>query len=326
MKRREFIAGLGGTVLYPRVPLAQANTKTIGLLLGGRPDDPLWQPFLGAFVQQLNQLGWIEGRNLHLEYRWAAGDVGRMRSGAQELIAIGPNAILAVSAPTIPFLRHETRTIPIVFVLVIDAIALGAVTNLAKPGGNITGFTNFEASMGGKWLGLLKEVAPNIKRVGCMFSPEMDSTFAGVLINSIQGAASSLAVEITLARVQNETDIEEAMRVLSENGGLISLPGNFNALHRKAIAEQAARYRVPVISPFDFFPAAGGLMSYGTVSEDEFRNAAIYMDRIFAGANPGDLPVQMPMKFKLVINLKAAKGLGLGIPPSLLAQANEVIE
>jgi putative tryptophan/tyrosine transport system substrate-binding protein len=326
MRRREFIAAGSAALFWPCAGATQANRKTIGLLLGGRPEDPLWQVFVGAFVQQLAQLGWIEGRNLHLEYRWAAGDVGRMRTGAEELVAVQPDAILGGTAPTLPFLLRETHTIPIVFVLVIDAIALGAVTNLARPGGNITGFTNFEPSMGGKWLELLKEIAPNIKRVGCMLNPEMDAGFASVLIGSIQGAAPSAGVEITQAKVQSDTDVEEALRALSNDGGLILLPGNFNALHRQAIAELAARYRVPAISPFDFYPNVGGLMSYGTVSEDEFRNAAIYMDRIFNGTNPGDLPVQMPTKFKLVINAKTAKSLGLIVPHSLLARADEVIE
>jgi len=326
MRRREFIAGAGTVVFCSSARAADENSKTIGLLLGGRAEDPLWQSFVGAFVQKLAQLGWIEGRNLRLEYRWAAGDVVRMRGGAQELVAMRPDAILAGTAPTIPFLLNETQTIPIVFVLVIDAIALGAVRNLAKPGGSVTGFTNFEVSMGGKWLGLLKEVAPSIKRVGCMFNPEMDTGFAEVLISSIKGAAPSFGVEISLAKVQTDADVGGALQGLSDDGGLILLPGNFNATHRRVIAELAGRYRVPVISPFDFYPNVGGLMSYGTVSEDEFRNAATYMDRIFNGAKPGDLPVQMPTRFKLVINLKQARAQHLEIPPTLLARADEVIE
>jgi putative tryptophan/tyrosine transport system substrate-binding protein len=340
LKRRAFIAGLGRAATWPLVAarlgpaalsagpvFAEDNTRTIGLLLGGRPEDPLWQSYVAAFIAQLRRLGWDEGRNLRIEYRWAAGDPARMRSGAQELIALAPSAILAGTAPAVLLLKRETQAIPIVFVLVIDAIALGVVDNLSRPGRNITGFTNFEPSMGSKWLALLKEMAPNIRRVGCVLNPELDSGFADVLINAIQSDASSFAVEVSRAPVRSISDIEQIMQSFgAAGGGLITLPSNFNTLNRATIAATATQYRVPIISPFGFFPAAGGLMSYGPDPEEEFRNAGAYMDRIFRGEKPGDLPVQAPTKFKFVINLKTAKALGLAVPPSLLARADEVIE
>ena len=326
VRRREFIAAFAAMGLSVRTAYAEENTRTVGLLLGGKPEDPLWQSYLAAFIEQLRLLGWIEGRNLRLEYRWAAGDPARMRNGAKELTVLAPNAILAGTAPAALLLKNENDTIPVVFVLVIDAIALGIVDNLARPGRNVTGFTNFEPSMGSKWLELLKEIAPTIKRVGCILNPEMDAGFADVLVNAIQSDAPSFAVEVSRAPVRSVSDIEGVMQTFSDSGGVIALPGNFNALNRTTIAATAAQYRVPVISPFDFFPTAGGLMSYGSDPENEFRSAGVYIDRILKGERLGDLPVQAPTKFKFVINLKTAKTIGLEVPPSLLARADEVIE
>jgi len=326
MRRREFIVGLGAAGLRAPLAFAEGNIKTVGILLGGNSNDSIWQSYLAAFMEQLRSFGWVESRTVRFEQRWASGDPAVMRTGAQELEALAPSAILAVTAPSALILKNQTRLIPIVFVLVIDAIALGLVSNLAKPGRNITGFTNFEPSMGSKWLGLLKEMVPNVRRVGCMLNPELDAAFADVLINSIQSDASSFAVEVSRAPVRSISDINQVIESFSGGGGLITLPGNFNAINRAIIAEAAVRFRVPVISPFDIFPAAGGLMSYGSDPEDEFRKAGGYMNRILNGEKPGDLPVQTPTKFKLVINLKTVKALGLEVPPSLLASTDEVIE
>jgi putative tryptophan/tyrosine transport system substrate-binding protein len=298
----------------------------LGLLLGGSLESPSWQIFVSAFLERLRSLGWSEGHNLRLEYRWAAGDAGRMRDGARELVGLRPDAIFAGTAPTVPVLQNETHSIPIVFALVVDPVALGYVKSLARPGGNTTGFTNFEPHMGAKWLALLKELAPGTTHVGCMLNPDLDWTFDHIIVTAIRDAAPKLAVDVTVAEVRSVADIDDSVQRLSANGALIPLPGNFLALHFPNMIKFAAQYRVPAIYGWDYMVKAGGLISYGSIWEDEIRGAASYIDLVFKGANPANLPVQTPTKFKLTVNLKGAKALGLAIPETLLATADEVIQ
>jgi putative tryptophan/tyrosine transport system substrate-binding protein len=326
MKRREFIAGLGGAAAWPLVARSADETKTLGLLLGGSPESSSWQMFISTFLQQLRSLGWSEGRNLRLEFRWAAGDADRMRDGAHELVRLKPDAIFAGTAPTVPVLQKETNSIPIVFALVVDPVALGYVKTLARPGRNTTGFTNFEPHMGAKWLALLKEIAPNTTHVGCMLNPDLDWTFDHIIVNAIREAAPSLAVDVSIAEVRGVGDIDVSVQRLKTNGALIPLPGNYLALNFSSVVKFAAEYRVPAIYGWDYMARAGGLISYGSVWEDEIRGAATYIDLVFKGANPAELPIQTPTKFKLTVNLKAAKSLGLTIPETLLATADEVIQ
>jgi putative tryptophan/tyrosine transport system substrate-binding protein len=326
VKRREFIAGLGGAVAWPSIARPADQTKTLGLLLGGSPESSSWQMYLDVFLQQLRTLGWSEGRNLRLEYRWAAGNADRINDGAHELVGLRPDAIFAGTAPTVPVLQNETSSIPIVFALVVDPVALGYVRSLARPGRNTTGFTNFEPHMGAKWLALLKEIAPNSTHVGCMLNPDLDWAFDHIIVNAIRDAAPSLAIEVTVAEVRSVGDIDTSVQRLITNGALIPLPGNFLALHFPSMIKFAAQYRVPAIYGWDYMARAGGLISYGSAWEDEIRGAASYIDLVFKGANPGDLPVQTPTKFKLTVNLKTAKALGLTIPETLLATADEVIQ
>jgi putative tryptophan/tyrosine transport system substrate-binding protein len=326
MLRREFMAGVGGAVVWSSVGRCADQTKTLGLLLGGTPESSSWQMYLAVFLQQLRSLGWNEGRNLRLEYRWAAGNADRMRDGARELVDLRPDAIFAGTAPTVPALQNETSSIPIVFALVVDPVVLGYVKSLARPGRNTTGFTNFEPHMGAKWLALLKEIAPNTTKVGCMLNPDLDWAFDHIIVNAIRDAAPSLAIDVTVAEVRSVDDIDSSVQRLASNGALIPLPGNFLALHFPDIVKVTAQYRVPAIYGWDYMVSAGGLVSYGSVWEDEIRGAASYVDLVFKGADPGALPVQTPTKFKLAINLKVAKTLGLSIPETLLATADEVIQ
>jgi putative tryptophan/tyrosine transport system substrate-binding protein len=250
-----------------------------------------------------------------------------MGTGAHELVALGADAIFAGTSPTVRILQQATASIPIIFALVIDPVALGYVKSLARPGGNTTGFTNFEPSMGGKWLSLLKEIAPSIKRVACMRNPDLDLEVGPILLQAISNARQSFSLDITTAEVRNDNDIENSIRFLSANdGAFIYLPGNFNPSHLPSTIELAAHYRVPAIYGWDYMATAGGLVSYGSAWEDEMRGAASYIDRVLRGANPSDLPVQAPTKFKLVVNLKTAKTLGLTVPVTLLVSADEVIE
>jgi putative tryptophan/tyrosine transport system substrate-binding protein len=320
------MAAFGGAVAWSSVGRCADQTKTLGLLLGGTPESSSWQMFVGVFLQQLRSLGWNEGRNLRLEYRWAAGSADRMRDGARELVGVRPDAIFAGTAPTVPALQNETSSIPIVFALVIDPVVLGYVKSLARPGRNTTGFTNFEPHMGAKWLALLKEIAPNTTEVGCMLNPDLDWSFDHMIVNAIRDAAPSFAIDVSVAEVRSVDDINKSVRGLAKNGALIPLPGNFLALHFPSMIGLAAQYRVPAIYGWDYMVSAGGLISYGSVWEDEIRGAASYIDLVFKGASPGDLPVQTPTKFKLAINLKAAKALGLSIPETLPATADEVIQ
>jgi putative tryptophan/tyrosine transport system substrate-binding protein len=286
---------------------------------------PFAHAFVTAFTQALGHLGWVEGQNLRIDYRFAAGDPALFKTYAAELVGLMPDAILASTAPALAALRQQTRTIPIVFVVVPDPVGLGFVQSLARPGGNITGFSSYDAAMMGKWLQLLKEVAPRVTRVAVIFNPDT-ATFRPSFDREIE-AARSFGVTVTLAPVHDDAAIEEAIAAQAgePGGGLLILPDGFNVTHRDAIIAAAARHSLPAISTTEF-PGAGGLMSYWFDAVDLHAQAASYIDRILKGASPADLPVQQPAKYSLIINLKTAKALGLTVPPNVLDIADEVIE
>jgi len=317
-------------VVRPLAAHAQRTDRVrrIGVLMSDAESDPEAQSHAAAIRQGLQELGWTDGRNVRIDYRWAAGEVGPMRAFARELVELQPNAIIGRSTPVIAALLRETRGVPIVFTTVSDPIGSGFVESLAHPGGNITGFTNFESSIGGKWLGLLKEIAPRIARTAMMFNPEV-APYAQYYVRPFERAARSFGVDPISAPVHDDADIEREIAALAResNAGLIVLPDAFTtSLHRKQIIEQAARHHLPAIYPYRFIATEGGLMSYGIDVADLYRHAASYVDRILRGTKPGDLPVQQPTKFELVINLKTAKALGLEVPLPLLIRVDEVIE
>jgi putative ABC transport system substrate-binding protein len=330
MKRRAFIMLLGGAAAgWPLAVRAQqpGSIRRIGVLMGWAESDPEAKADLAAFVQGLAQLGWADGRNVRIDYRWANGDVDRMRTFAKELAELRPDVILANTTPATVALQRETRTIPIVFVIVSDPVGAGLVASLARPGGNITGFINIEASLGGKWLELLKEIAPAVRRVAIMFNPDTAPGGGSYFLGPFETAAKSIAVEPITAPVRSDAEIESVITSLGrEQGGLVVMTDGYMTVHRGFIISLAARNHVPAIYAESFSAKDGGLLSYGANSLDIFRHAAPYVDRILRGVTPSDLPVQVPSLFELVINLKTAKALGLAVPPSLLAIADEVIE
>jgi putative ABC transport system substrate-binding protein len=287
--------------------------------------DPETQRLLGAFKKGLRDLGWIEGRNIEVDVRWAAADPERIRAHAVDLIGKRPGVILVNNTPATRILHQETRSVPVVFVSIADPVRSGLVASLANPGGNLTGLINFESTMGGKWLGLLKEIAPERTRAGLLFNPK---THSGQYFGLIETAARSLGMEAIQLPVDDEAGIERAAASLGRDGnaGLVIMPDGFTYVHRDRIVALAAQHRLPAIYPFRFFVDAGGLISYGFNEADLYRRAASFVDRILRGAGPGSLPVELPTKFEFVVNLKAAKELGLRIPESFLQAADEVIE
>jgi putative ABC transport system substrate-binding protein len=328
MQRREFLALLGGAaVAWPLAAHAQQpdRLRRIGVLMAYAEDNPDGKPRLAAFAQRLQELGWTDGRNIRIEYRWSAGDAERTRRYAAELAALAPDVILAGNTSTVGPLQQATRTVPIVFAGVVDPVAAGFVDSLARPGGNTTGFTQFEYGMSGKWLELLKEVAPRVTRAAVLRDVTIEGTgeFA-----AIQTVAPSLGVEVSPLGSRDVGEIERGIAAFarSPNGGLIVATGTSQVRHRELITALAARHRLPAIYPYRFFVTVGGLISYGPDRVDPFRRAAAYVDRVLKGEKPADLPVQAPTKYELVINLKTAKALGLTIPPAVLARADEVIE
>jgi putative ABC transport system substrate-binding protein len=329
LKRREFVTLLGGAAAWPLAARAQqaGMVRQVGVLMGPAESDPEGQSEIVAFRQGLQKLGWT-GRNVRIAYRWAAGDADRMRTFASELIALKPDAVLAVTTPAVAALLGETRSIPIVFVRVADPIRSGFVNSLAHPGGNVSGFSNFESSLAGKWLQLLKEIAPRVARVTVMFNPVTAPSGGLDFLRLVEAAAPSLAVEVSAARVHDVAEIERVVAAVARepNGGLINLPDIFLVVHRELIIELTARYRVPTVYQYRYFTASGGLMSYGPDVIDQYAQAASYVDRILKGEKPADLPVQAPTKYELVVNLKTAKALGLDVPPLLQQRADEVIE
>jgi putative ABC transport system substrate-binding protein len=327
MRRREFITALGSAAAWSVVARAQQGERVrrIGVLLPGAADDPEWQARVGAFLQALALLGWTIGRNVRIDTRWATND-GEIRRHAAELAALTPDVILAGGTTPAGPLLQATRTVPIVFTLGVDPVGAGFVDSLARPGGNATGFMSYEFSMGGKWLELLKQIAPNVTRVAVL----RDATLAAAmsLFAAMQAVAPSLGVEVIPVNMRNAGEIEQSVETFarSPNGGLIPAGSAAAVRHRELILTLAARHKLPAVYWERFFVAAGGLMSYGPDLVDQFRRAADYVDRILKGEKPADLPVQAPTKYELVINLKTAKALGIDVPATLIARADEVIE
>ena len=329
MRRREFITMLGGAAaVWPLAARAQQGERMrrVGVLLPATADNPDFQARFGAFLQGLQQAGWTIGRNVRIDTRWATTNAAEIRRHAAELAALAPDVILAFGASTVGPLLEATRTVPIVFPVVGDPVAAGFVDSLARPGGNATGFLNFEYGMGGKWLELLKQIAPSVTRAVVLRNPATPTGPAQFGV--IQAAAPSLRVEVSPANVRDTGEIERDIAALARasNGGLIVTPSALAQSHRDLIVTLAARHKLPAVYYESSFVAAGGLISYGPDFVDQFRRAAGYVDRILKGEQPADLPVQAPTKYDLVINLKTAKGLGLAVPPDLLARADEVIE
>jgi putative ABC transport system substrate-binding protein len=330
MRRREFITLLSGAAAWPFMARAQQPVmRRIGLLTTFSESDALAEGWLAAFRKGLDALDWREEHNLQIDYRRAAGDSERLQASAKELVALQPDVIFAVTTPAVAALLRETRTLPIVFAQVSDPVGSGFVASLARPGGNVTGFTNIniESSIGGKWLQLVKQIAPAVRQVAMIYNPPT-APFADYYLRPFEAAAPALAVQATIAAVLTDADIENALAALAREGGggFVVLPDTFTGIHRDQIVSLAARHHLPGVYPFRWFAELGGLLSYGIDSDDMFRRAASYVDRILKGGKPADLPVQAPTKYELVINLKAAKALGLEVPPTLLARADEVIE
>jgi putative ABC transport system substrate-binding protein len=328
MKRRTFITGIGSAAAWPVVGRAQQadRLRRIGVLTAGDENDPVRKTFISAFTQALADLGWTEGGNVRMDLRWGRGDTNRMRALAQELVGLQPDIILTNGTfPTVA-VQRETRTIPIVFANGTDPVASGLVARLDRPSGNVTGFATIEATLGGKWLELLSEIAPGFKRASIMFNPDLPA--ASACRPSLETAARSLKVELITAPALSDVEIETAIIALGREpgGGLIVMSDGFTIQHRASIISAAARSNVPAVYPLSYFARDGGLLSYWTDQVDAFRRAATYVDRILRGAKPGDLPVEFPTKFEMVVNLKTAKALGLTVPQSILLRADEVIE
>jgi ABC-type uncharacterized transport system substrate-binding protein len=330
MRRREFITVVGGAaVSWPLMAHAQQpdRMRRIGWLVGLRESDPEAQRRTAAFVQELEHLGWTPGGNIQIDYRWLSDSVERNETYAQQLTALKPDVLVTSSTPAAKVLRQRTGTAtPIVFAIVTDPVSSGLVTSLASPGGNTTGFTNFEFNMGGKWLEVLKTAAPAVTKVALIYNPKT-TPYAGYL-RSIETSSPSLGVELIARGVADVAGIAPAIAMAgaAANGGLIVFPDFFTSANNELIIAAAAQNRVPAIYPYRYFAANGGLMSYGVNTAEEFRRAAGYVNRILRGAKPSELPVQAPNKFELVVNFKTAKALGLTIPQTLLATADEVIE
>jgi putative ABC transport system substrate-binding protein len=328
IRRRQFITFLGGAAGLPLAARAQQGDRVrrIGVLIGGDENDPVQKTYVSAFTQALADLGWTDGRNVRMELRWYGGDINRIGALAQELVGLQPDIILVTGTPATAALQRETRTIPIVFVSAGDPVASGLVVRLNRPGGNITGFANLESSLVGKWLELLSEIAPGLKRAAIMFNP--DTAPASAYLPPFETAARSLKVVPITTPVHSDEEIEPAIIALGREpgGGLVVMPDVFMEAHRSPTISAAARNNVPAVYSQSAFARVGGMLSYGVHPVDTFRRAASYVDRILRGAKPAELPVQLPTKFEMVLNLKTAKALGLAVPPSIRLLADEVIE
>jgi putative ABC transport system substrate-binding protein len=328
MRRREFIAGIGSAAAWPAVAGAQQadRVRRIGALTGADENESVAR--ISVFTQALAGLGWTDGRNLRIDHRWAGDDINRIQAVAQELVGLQPDIILTGGVPATVAVRRETRTIPIVFTIVADPVASGLVARLDQPGGNITGFATSEASMGGKWLELLSEIAPGLKRAVIMFNPDTGAATASPYLPSLERAATSLTVEPIVRPVHSDAEIETAIIALGREpgAGLVVIPDIFTNYHRLSIILATAQAHLPAISWQSEFAREGGLLSYGVDLLDPLRRAASYVDRILRGAKPAELPIQLPTKFETIINLKTAKALGLTVPQSILLSADEVIE
>ena len=329
MRRREFITLAGGTAIWPLAARAQqaGPVRRIGVLMGYGESDAAARSELAAFRGALAKLGWTEGSNLRIELRWSAADPDKIKALAKELVDLRPDAILSQTTPVTGVLIHETQTIPIVIVGVADPIGSGIASSLARPGGNVTGLAHFEPAQGGKWVELLKEIAPSTERVALLFNPATTVPIQ-FFITSIQAAASSAAIKASVAPVHGKDEIEGviAAQARRPGGGLLAIPDAFNAVNRDLIIALAARYGVPAIYFDRRFAESGGLISYGSDFAAELGQAALYIDRILKGAKPADLPIQTPTKYEMIINLKTVQALGITVPPMMLGRADDVIE
>src|SRR6516225_2158065 len=329
MRRREFIKVIAGSAaVWPLAAVAQAErVRKIGVLISTNENDVEGQARAALFRRGLNGLGWTEGRNVQIDYRWASGDPARAKVEATELVGQKPDVIIANSIMSLSAVHKETTTIPIVFVVVGDPVGQGFVTSLAHPGGNITGFTAFEFAISGKWLELIKEVAPELAHVGFIFNPEA-GPYAQKFLQSMTPMAPSLGVSLMVIPTHDVAELDRAIAAIAgePKGGLIVNPDSFTVTNRGLIISLAARYRLPAIYAYRYYAKDGGLLSYGHDVDEPWQRAPAYVDKILKGASPADLPIQQPTKFELVINLKTAKALGLTIPPQLLDRANELIE
>jgi putative ABC transport system substrate-binding protein len=328
MKRRQFITLLGSAaVAWPLAARGQQpeRMRRVGLLVNLAVDDPMGQARVATFVQGLQAAGWSDGRNVRIDTRWAAADPGNYRKYAAELIALGPDVVLASTTAAVAQLQQASRTVPIVFVSAIDPVGSGLITSMARPGGNVTGFVIFEYALAAKWLELLKEIAPSVKRAAVLRDAAVAS---GIGQFAAIQAAGSVGMELSAIDLRDAGEIERAIADFAQrpNGGLIVTASQFGTNHPGPLAALAARHKLPAVYPFRYFASAGGLISYGVDQLDEYHRAAVYVDRILKGEKPADLPVQAPTKHELVINLKTAKALGLSVPDTLLARADEVIE
>lgn len=331
MRRRESITLIcGAALMWPLVTRAQQPDRMprIGVLMAFDENDPEPKSWLSGFLKALAELGWTDGRNLSMNVRWAAGSADRIRMFTKELVDQQPDVILANSTPVTASLQRATQTIPIVFVAVSDPVGSRFVASLSRPGGNITGFADAETAMMGKWLELLTAIAPGVKRIAAMFNPDTAAGGGSFFLPPFEAAARSLQIEVITARVHSDAEIEQTITSIGHEpgGGLVAMPDGFMVVHRRAIISQAARNNVPSVYWQSIFAKDGGLLSYGPDYLDLFRRAALYVDRILHGTKPSELPVQLPVKFSMAININTAKALGIAVPPSLLAQADEVIE
>jgi putative tryptophan/tyrosine transport system substrate-binding protein len=328
--RRELIAAFGCAAAWPLAARAQQpeRVRRIGVLSILAESDVDWRASIKAFEHGLKELGWTEGRNIQINYRGAAGNVERLSTFAKELAGMAPEVLLATNTPALAALQRMTDSVPIVFVQVSDPIGDGFVATLARPGGRITGLTNFEPTMGGKWLEILKEIAPEVARVALPFNPQTSPGGGSFYSRQIEAAAATFAMQPIPMPLRNATEIEPAIIEFARhsNSGLVIVSDSFIVAHRELVMGLAARHRLPAIYPFRYFAKEGGLVSYGVDRDDSYRRVAAYVDRILRGAKPADLPVEAPTKFELVINLKTAKALALTVPPLLIARADEVIE
>jgi putative ABC transport system substrate-binding protein len=328
LRRRKFIVALGSAAAWPRAGRAQQGERVrrVSVIMGFAEADPVWQAYLATFRQRLQEFGWTEGRNVRFDYRFTGESAARMRSAAAEVVAMAPDVIFVSTNPVVSAVLEETRSIPIVFTWVSDSVGSGYMSNLAHPGGNITGFHNYEPALGQKWMGILKEIAPAVRRVAFVHVPEITANVAFMRAGEASGAA--LGISVSGAGVRNEADLERVLTNFAQepDGGLIVTPSPLTATRREVIVDLAARCRLPAVYPFRFYAESGGLISYGTDQTELVREAASYVDRILRGASAGDLPVQLPTKYQLVINMRTARALGLNIPNSMQLLADEAIE
>jgi putative ABC transport system substrate-binding protein len=329
MRRREFITLIGGAAIWPLAAGAQPTSQTrhLAMYLAHREDDPQGRARVVAFQQALADLGWIEGRNLQIEWRWTGGDIARVREYAAELVRLAPDVIFAQSTPNVAALKQATSSIPVVFAVVNDPVAQGFIASMAHPGGNITGFSFLEYSMVGKSLEMLKQIAPAVGNVAVMFNPDT-YPYYGIHLRSFETVANALSLELIAALVRNPAEIDAAVAKIGRQPGsaLLVTPDPYTVVHRGAIIAAAEQYRVPAAYSYRQHVQEGALISYGADTLDIFRRSASYVDRILKGAKPADLPAQAPVKFEMAINLKTARALGLTVPDNLLALADEVIE